>query len=132
LIKDLLCDGFQEAVEEYLVRHRSILDVLSKYQESSARVNRAVAKSVTSCGCIKISADKQKVPSNITLGELKQYMETHVKGNVCEHCKDVIEDEVGAQLFYMAALCNLLDINLYDVFLKEHKKIETLGIFNFS
>ncbi|HHT27849.1 MAG TPA: DUF1573 domain-containing protein, partial [Firmicutes bacterium] len=38
---------FQEAVNEYLVRHRSILDILSKLQESVARTNRAVAKAVT-------------------------------------------------------------------------------------
>ncbi len=131
-MKDLLCDEFQEAVEECLVRHRSVLDVLSKLQEATARTNRAVVKAVTNCGCVKIDAGKQTVPGDISLRELPQYMETHLHGNLCEHCKDVMETELGVQLFYLAALCNLLNLNLYDVLLKEHQRITTLGIFNFS
>ncbi len=60
-MKDLLCDGFQDTVDDYLVRHRSILDVMSKLAESNARVNRAVTKAVTTCGCIGIEASKQEV-----------------------------------------------------------------------
>src|SRR5690606_41105992 len=35
-----LADYFQQAVGEYLIRHRSVLDVLSNMQEASARVQR--------------------------------------------------------------------------------------------
>jgi len=31
-MKDLLCDQFQETVGEYLIRHRSILDIMAKLQ----------------------------------------------------------------------------------------------------
>jgi hypothetical protein len=48
-MKDIIVDDLQNTVDEYLLRHRSIMDILTKIQESSARINRAVAKSVTEC-----------------------------------------------------------------------------------
>ena len=72
------CTSFQETVGEVLVRHRSILDVLSKQQESSARVNRAIAKAVTSCGCLEISARRQEMPDDASFLKLKEFMETHL------------------------------------------------------
>ncbi|MDI3481027.1 MAG: hypothetical protein PWQ97_682 [Tepidanaerobacteraceae bacterium] len=131
-MKDLICDEFQDAVSNCLVRHRSILDVLTKIQETSARVNRAVAKSVTSCGCLQINAKKQQIPTNIKLQELGSYMETHLKGELCPSCREVLEQELGNHLFYLAALCNLLDLNIYDVLLSENEKLSTLGIYNMS
>ncbi|HAG45078.1 MAG TPA: DUF1573 domain-containing protein, partial [Clostridium sp.] len=58
-MKDLIFDEFQNSVDECLLRHKSILDIMSKLQESEARVNRALIKSVTSCGCLKVEAEKQ-------------------------------------------------------------------------
>jgi len=131
-MKDFLCDEFQNTVAELLIRHQSILDILSKSQESVARVNRAVVKAVTNCGCIQINAEKKAVPENAQLEDLKELMNTHLAGKMCANCKEIIEGEIGTTLFYLTALCNALDINLYDVFLKEHKKISTLRIFNFT
>lgn len=132
-MKDLLCDGFQQAVEGALVRHRSILDVLSKLQESSARINRALTKAVTTCGCLHVHAHRQCFPPDVSsLQEMRRYMETHLEGRLCEHCREVIEQEVGSQLFYLAALCNLLDLNLYDVLLKEHQHISALGPYSLA
>lgn len=131
-MKDLLCDQFQETVGEYLIRHRSILDVMAKLQESTARTNRAVTKAVTSCGCIKIGAERQQVPGNITVQEIKEHMHTHLDGKLCEHCREILETELGNDLFYLAALCNLMDLNLYDIMLKEHKKLSALGVYNFA
>lgn len=131
-MKDLLCDEFQNTVAELLIRHQSILDILSKTQESTARVNRAVVKSVTNCGCVQIKAAKKSIPEEAQLEDLKQLLESHLAGQLCPNCKEIIEGELGKTLFYLTALCNTLDINLYDVFLKEHKKISTLRIFNFT
>src|SRR5690554_5038146 len=131
-MKDLLCDEFQELVKESLVRHSSILDILSKFQESGARVSRSVSKAVTTCGCIEIEAAKPVLPNNISLHDLRKYMKTHLKGQLCEHCTEVLEEEIGQQLFYLAGLCNTLDLNIYDVLIKEHKKLSTLGIFHIS
>lgn len=131
-MKDLLCDEFQDTVGRCLVRHRSILDVISKFQEAGARVNRAVLKSVTSCGCVSIEARKAQIPPDITLAELHKYMDSHLKGEICEHCREVLEDEIGKLFFYLAGLCNALDLNIYDVLIKEHKKLSTLGQYNLA
>jgi hypothetical protein len=129
-MKDLLYDNFQDSVGELLVRHKSILDVLTKYQESQSRVNRAVVKAVTSCGCIEINSKKQNYDNEVSLQDLKNYMDTHLKGSLCSNCRDVIEKELGNNLFYIAALCNVIDISMYDVLLKEYEKMHTLGIYN--
>lgn len=131
-MKDILCDEFQNTVSELLIRHQSILDILSKSQESIARVNRGVVKAVTNCGCIKICAEKAHIPEDARLEDLKDLLNSNVQGNVCPVCKEIIESEIGKTLFYLTALCNSFDINLYDVFLKELKKISTLRIFNFT
>ncbi len=133
-MKDLICDEFQNTVSKYLVRHHSILDILSKIQESSARVNRATVKSVTSCGCLQVHAEKTKVPPDATFNDfaLAKMSDNNLKGEICTDCKEAVENEIGKTLFYLVALCNALDLNLYDVLLKEHKKLSTLRIFNFT
>lgn len=129
-MKDLLCDQFQAAVDECLLHHRSILDVISKLHEAQARVGRAAVKAATSCGCVAIEARRPEIPADASLEQLRQYVGTHLVGQLCEHCREVIEDEVGKLLFYLAALCNHLDVNLYDVLIKEHKKLQALGRFS--
>ncbi|MFZ5816986.1 MAG: DUF1573 domain-containing protein [Bacillota bacterium] len=131
-MKDLLCDQFQETVGEYLIRHRSVLDIMAKMQEANARINRALTKSVTSCGCIRIEAGKQQFPTDVPLDQLKEHTQNHVQGKLCNHCREVVEAELGNSLFYVAALCNVFDLNLYDIILKEHKKLAALGVFNFA
>lgn len=126
------CDRFQDAVSSYLIRHKSILDVTSKLQESNARVNRAIAKAVTSCGCISVSASKPDIPTDISFWELKEYMGTHVSGELCESCRDVIEVELGRSLFYLAALCETLGFDMDQVVENEKKRISTLGVFNLT
>lgn len=129
-MKDYIFDNFQNSVDESLLRHKSVLDILTKLQESQARVNRAVAKSVTNCGCISVEAKKQYTPANIDdldLDTLSASLDTHMQGNLCENCRDVLEKELGNNLFYIASLCNLVDLNLYDILLKEYNKISTLG-----
>jgi len=131
-VKDLDLEEFQNTVTNCLVRHKSIIDVLAKIDETSARVNRAISKSVTSCGCIQINAKKQQIPADISLCELASYMETHLDGKLCENCREVIEQEIGNHLFYIATLCNLLDLSLKDILYEENEKLSTLGIYNLS
>lgn len=129
-MKDVIFDDFQNAVGESLLRHKSILDILSKLLESETRINRAVAKSITNCGCIQVNAEKQEFPeekNDIDISSLRECLKTHLNGSLCDNCREVIEREVGNNLFYLASLCNILDLNLYDIFLKEYDKIHTLG-----
>ena len=130
-MKDIIFDEFQNSVNDSLLRHKSILDLITKYSESSARVNRAIAKSVTNCGCINIKATKQSIPNVDSIDEISNCLETHLNGKICNNCREVIEREIGNNIFYLTALCNSLDINLYDVLLKEQDKIDTLGKFTF-
>lgn len=133
LLRDLICDEFQNVVGELLIRHHSILDVLSKLSESSARVNRAVIKAVTECGCLSVEAKKVKLPEDIqSIEELRSFLDSHLRGQMCSNCEEVVEAELGKLMFYTAALCNLLGINLYDVFIKEYKQATSLGIFNLT
>ncbi|MHB1404794.1 MAG: nucleoside triphosphate pyrophosphohydrolase family protein [Desulfitobacteriaceae bacterium] len=127
-----LTNQFQSTVKELLIRHQSVLDILTKGQEASARVNRAVVKSVTNCGCLAIEAQRQPIPEDATLLDLKQLLDSNLKGKLCDSCHDIIEAEIGKQLFYIAALANTLDISLSEVIVKEQKKLSTLTIFNMT
>jgi len=126
------CDDFQATVDQYLVRHRSIVDVLSKLQEGQARISRAVAKAVTTCGCIRIHADRQQVPPDVALKELSRFMSDHLEGSLCEMCRETLEGELGRHLFYLAALGNLLGLSLDEVMAEERGRLETLRHFNCS
>lgn len=127
---DQLTDQFQDTVKSILIRHQSILDILTKAQETSARVNRAVIKTVTNCGCLNIHAEKKPLPENIGFRDLKDYLDNNLEGHLCGNCREIIESELGNELFYLAALANTLNISLSDVLLKEQKKLSTLTIFN--
>lgn len=132
-MKDVIFDDFQNSVNESLLRHRSILDIMTKLQESEARINRAVAKTVTNCGCMSVEAKKQNMEihkEDIDLEDLKYQLQTHIAGKACDNCRDVLERELGNHLFYLASLCNVLDVNMYDVLLKEYDRIDTLGKFS--
>ncbi|NLK95604.1 MAG: DUF1573 domain-containing protein [Clostridiales bacterium] len=129
-MKDIIFDDFQNSVNDSLVRHKSILDLITKYSESNSRVNRAIVKSVTNCGCVEVHAKKQILPKD-DFNNITEELSPHLSGKLCDNCRDVIEAEIGNNLFYLIALCNNLDINLYDVLLKEVSKVDTLGKFIF-
>lgn len=131
-MNDKCCYQFQDAVNEYLVRHRSVFDILTKYQEATARVNRAYAKAVTECGCVTITAKRQEIPPEANFRDLKQYMSDHTSGQPCDQCREVIAKEMGGSMFYLAALCNLSGITIRDVMEQERKNMTTLGVFYLS
>ena len=129
---NLTCGDFQEIVAGHLVRHRSILDVLSKLQEPGARVNRAVAKAVTACGCLEISASRQRIPADADFAQVKEFMQTHLKGILCESCREIVETEIGQNLFYLTALCGLLGLEIDEILAKEEKRIRALGPYSLT
>ena len=90
-MKDILAEDFQDLVHELLTRHKSILDLITKYQDSNARVNRSIIKAVTNCGCIQIEGKKQVIPTEATLEEMRNYMDTQLRGSLCENCKEIIK-----------------------------------------
>ncbi|MBH5320826.1 DUF1573 domain-containing protein [Paenibacillus sp. GSMTC-2017] len=125
-------EQFQQQVSELLLRHRSLLDVMSKFGQSGASVNRAVSKAVTDCGCIELNARKQQYTDELNLENAKSTLVSHLTGALCEHCNDAIKSELGRNLFYMTALCNLLQVELDEVIADEYDKCSTLGLFNLT
>lgn len=129
IVLEDFCTAFQQTVGEYLVRHRSILDALTKYQESCSRVNRAVAKAATTCGCIEIGVSKQQLPESLRIEDFKSNSSTHIHGELCDHCRDVVEGELGNNLFYLTAMCQLLGLELHEILQKEKDRVAALGYF---
>ncbi|WEK53836.1 MAG: DUF1573 domain-containing protein [Candidatus Cohnella colombiensis] len=125
-------EQFQTQVSELLLRHRSLLDVLTKFSQSNASVNRAVAKSITECGCIELTARHQGFSEEMELTHANRHSQSHTNGQLCEQCSEIIRSELGKNLFYMSALCNSLDVNLQEVIAKEAEKCSTLGWFNLT
>ncbi|HEY5502446.1 MAG TPA: hypothetical protein VIJ97_03980 [Candidatus Anoxymicrobiaceae bacterium] len=126
------CNQFQQTVSLSLIRHRSILDVMTKYQDACSRVNRALAKSVTSCGCLQVNAEKQDLPADTSLSEMSEYVKTHLEGHLCPNCAEIIEEEMGKSLFFLAAICTLTGIDLYSVIKRENDRISTLGFYSLT
>lgn len=126
------CVEFQRTVAEYLVRNRSILDVMTKLQDAATRVNRALAKTVTSCGCLRVEASKQQLPEDASFSQVADYVKSHIEGKMCPNCADVIETELGNALFYMTAICCLLDLDLQSVLDRENDRINTLGVYSLT
>lgn len=130
--KDIVYRNLQDTVSDLLLCHRSILDILSKTQECCSRLNRSIIKAATSCGCININARKKEIPREASLIDLKKLLDSNINGKMCPTCRDNVEDEIGKTLFYLAALCNSLDIDLYDVIIKEQQNLNTLGIYSLA
>lgn len=66
----------------------------------------------------------------MSLKEVKKYFKIYVEGYFCENCRDLIEKEIGSILFYLVLICNILDLNLYDIIIKEIERMKILGEFN--
>ena len=130
-MKDIIVDDFQYTVQELLVRNKSILDSVTKFQESNSRINRSIIKAVTQCGCINVNAKKQVFPDDGTFEEVRDSMNSHLEGKLCDNCRDAIEKEIGRNLFYLASISNNLDLNMYDMIIKELERIKLLGKFNY-
>jgi hypothetical protein len=131
-MKDILIDEFQYTIQELLFRNKSIIDSITKFQDSNARVNRSIVKAVTQCGCIKIEAEKQAMAEDGSFEEIRNAMNTHVIGSLCENCREMVENEIGKNLFYLASICNTLDLNLYDIIIKEQERVKILGQYNLA
>lgn len=125
-------EQFQDQVSQLLLRHRSVLDIMSKLDQTSAAVNRSVTKAITDCGCLELNASKQPFHQLTSLDHAQDSIKNHINGELCEHCKEFVETSLGRNLFYLTALCTQLNLDLTEVLAKESDKCNTLGIFNFT
>lgn len=129
-MKDAALDSFQYTVQELLVRNKSIMDGMTKLEDSNARINRTISKAVTQCGCIRIQAEKQDYDENADFETAREAMKSHLEGKLCPSCRDMLEKDIGRHLFYLTSIMNTLDVNLYDVLIKELDRVRMLGNFS--
>lgn len=127
--ENTLLNKFQSQTSKSLIRHKSILDIMTKLDEYNSRINRAVAKSVTNCGCISINAKKQNFDGK-SYDELIDKVDSHLEGSICNHCQEILESEIGSYTFYLASLSNTLELDLSEIVEKEYNLDRTLGIFS--
>ena len=122
-MSDLKSDDFQKNVSGLIIRNQNLLDILTKCQSSCSKICRSSVKTATGCGCLKINVEK-KLPQ-ISSDEM-----SGVSGTLCPDCKDIIENEIGDMLFYIAGLCNALGLSMRDIMKKEIKSISVLGKYS--
>lgn len=125
-------DVFQDFIKDILIRNKSVLDQATKLQDACTHLCRNISKSATTCGCISIHAHKQPYPTieELSIDDLKSLMKTHIEGQLCPNCKELLEKEMGRILFYLAALANTFDLSLSDILEHEKKHTELLGKYS--
>lgn len=125
-------EQFQNFIDDLVLRNKSILDQMTKLQDASARLNRTLSKSATTCGCIKMNIIKQQLDfAHITSSEeFKSLLSTHIEGYPCPECNEAIEKEMGRVLFYLAAIANTLGISLSSVLENEKTRTNLLGNYS--
>jgi len=124
------CAEFQDYAANLQLRNKSILDIVTKLGEQNSLLNRAVFKSATHCGCIEINASKQAYSEDKTLEENKEDFTNHITGELCPKCQEKIEEEIGDLLFYLATLCDALNLDLEEIMEQKLNHLKTLGIYN--
>ncbi len=125
-------DVFQDFIKDILIRNKSILDQTTKLQDACTHLCRNISKSATTCGCISIHAKKQPYPTieELSIDDLKSLMKTHIEGQLCPNCEELLEKEMGRVLFYLAAIANTFDLSLSDILEHEKKHTELLGKYS--
>lgn len=125
-------ESFQTFITDILIRNKSVLDQTTKLQDACTHLCRTISKAATTCGCITINATKQhyNFSEDTSLEELKNLMHTHVNGELCENCQELLEKELGRVLFYLGAIANTFDVSLSDVLQKEKYRTEILGKYS--
>ncbi len=120
----LILEEFQYLTEEQLKRNSSLLDLMTKTETTGGKINRALSKAITHCGCIRLDAQTHQ------RAELTSKERAQIKGTLCDTCREELEKVIGEHLFYLTGLLGPLDLSLYDLFLTELGRQKTLGKYN--
>ena len=125
-----LIGDFQILANNLLTRDRSLLDTMTKLQDTCAKLNRTLSKSITKCGCISLNAQKQRFPANGEWSRLHNYADDQVEGELCPKCRDFVEQSIADTLFYLACVCNTFNISMEELLQKELGQLHILGQYN--
>ncbi len=124
-----LSEDFQSKVSLLIARNNNILDILTKFQDSSGKTSRSVIKSATGCGCVTINAEKTLFDMDSIKTQTPKEL-SGIKGEICSYCRERIENEIGEVLFYLAGLCNAMGFSMKDIMKKEISNVEMLGKYS--
>ncbi len=122
-------EDFQKEVALLIARNNNLLDILTKYQDSCAKVCRTAVKTATGCGCITIHAEKTLFDIN-SIQNMSPKELSGTSGNLCTTCRERLENEIGESFFYLAAICNALEMSMKDIMKKEIDNVEILGKYS--
>ncbi|MBQ3022206.1 MAG: DUF1573 domain-containing protein [Clostridia bacterium] len=120
---DLKSEDFQKKVSHLIIRNQNVVDILTKCQSACSKICRSSIKTATGCGCLEINATKKL--ASVSSDEM-----TGISGTLCPECREIIENEIGEMLFYIAGLCNAFGLSMRDIMKKEIKNIEVLGKYS--
>ena len=123
-MENFLLEEFQYLAEEQIRRNSSLLDLMTKLEGTNGKINRAISKAVTQCGCIRF------LPATHTGREKTVKERAQMQGGLCDSCREELERALGEHLFYLAALLNPLDLSFYDVLFGEMNRQRMLGKYS--
>lgn len=111
------------AIKRYYRRNKSLPDTLSKLSVSTDKTVRSAVKAATHCGCIEFFAKKQTPLLN-------RETSSHIKGKLCNVCRDEIEQDIGQTFFYLFSLCDAFGFDPEKIIENQAEQVEILGKFN--
>ena len=123
-MESLILEEFQYMIDQQIRRNGSLIDMLTKLETSGGKLNRALVKAVTHCGCISLDLKRKCTDCSDAKGRAK------ISGTLCEGCREEVERAMGEHLFYLTAMLSPLDLSLYDLFLGEAQRQKMLGKYN--
>jgi hypothetical protein len=103
-MKDLICDEFQNVWVDLLIRHRSVLDILSKLSEANSRVTRAVTKAITTVAASLFKLKRPRSRSMLILLRNWASIWTITCAGVCPNCEEVVISENGQAVVLLGRL----------------------------
>src|SRR3972149_4906311 len=74
----------------------------------------------------------QPCTADVGLGDVRGFLSTHLYGELCERCREALEDEIGTTLFYLAAFCYITGLDLDAILRKERDRVSALGVFHLA
>lgn len=122
--------SLQQKANEYLIVNPAALQIMLQMQLNAARLHQSLLKAANTCGCIKLGTAKMPaLPDDADWQTLKSQPTGDDFSSLCPECREELADRLGSLLFYAAALCNTLGIQLGDVCEHEIEKLDLLGYF---
>lgn len=117
----------QQKAGEYLIAAPGALQTLLLIQLNACRLHQSVLTAAETCGCARLGIAPTPPPDD---WDTKTPLSSGDDfATLCPACREQIYAQLGALLFYTAALCNALGVPLADICDREIGKLDLLGYF---